>query len=343
MLASGVAIAQTTNTFPASGNVGIGTTSPQFKLDVIGQIHSSTGFVFPDGSSQVTAYNPNAPLSINGRFSINASGSDAPNSAAFLVNDTETPTNGWMIPSAIVSVNAVNGTNVIQDICAFDFSLGDCAYWGLNYTGHESSSNLLTFGLTGSDHLLNILPSGNVGIGTMAPGARLEVNGNLKLTASSGASITFQDGTVQTTAYTGVACGGDYAESVDAAGERNRYKPGDLLVLTDDGNGDVTKSTEPYSTMVAGVYSTRPGYVGRRQTGPRNSDEIPMAMVGIVPTRVSAENGPVHRGDLLVTASLEGYAMKGTDRSRMLGAVIGKAMGSLDSGTGVIEVLVTLQ
>ena len=35
--------------------------------------------------------------------------------------------------------------------------------------------------------------------------------------------------------------------------------------------------------------------------------------------------------------------MKSTDRSQMLGAVIGKALGSLDSGTGVIEVLVTLQ
>jgi hypothetical protein len=35
--------------------------------------------------------------------------------------------------------------------------------------------------------------------------------------------------------------------------------------------------------------------------------------------------------------------MKGTDRSQMLGAVIGKAMGNLDSGTGMIEVLVTLQ
>lgn len=35
--------------------------------------------------------------------------------------------------------------------------------------------------------------------------------------------------------------------------------------------------------------------------------------------------------------------MKGTDRSRMLGAVIGKAIGYLDSGTGVIEAVVTLQ
>lgn len=66
-------------------------------------------------------------------------------------------------------------------------------------------------------------------------------------------------------------------------------------------------------------------------------------MVGIVPTKVSAENGPIHRGDLLVTSSTAGYAMKGTDRSRMVGAVVGKAMGSLESEAGVIEVLVSLQ
>jgi len=68
-----------------------------------------------------------------------------------------------------------------------------------------------------------------------------------------------------------------------------------------------------------------------------------MAMVGIVPTKVSAENGPIGSGDLLVTSSTLGHAMKGTDRERMLGAVIGKALGSLDSGTGMIEVVVTLQ
>jgi hypothetical protein len=35
--------------------------------------------------------------------------------------------------------------------------------------------------------------------------------------------------------------------------------------------------------------------------------------------------------------------MKGTDRTKMTGAVLGKAMGNLNSDTGVIEVLVTLQ
>ncbi len=68
-----------------------------------------------------------------------------------------------------------------------------------------------------------------------------------------------------------------------------------------------------------------------------------MAMVGIVPTKVSAENGPIKRGDLLVTSSIPGYAMKGTDRNRLTGAVIGKALGHLDSGIGVIEVVVSLQ
>jgi hypothetical protein len=184
---------------------------------------------------------------------------------------------------------------------------------------------------------------GNVGIGTTAPGATLEVNGSVKLTSNSGASITFQDGTTQSTAYTGVTCGGDYAESVDVTGNRTNYEPGDLLVLDANNPGKILKSLEAYSTLVSGIYSTRPGTVGRRQATPKSSDEVPMAVVGIVPARVSVENGPVKIGDLLVTSSTPGYAMKGTDRARMLGSIVGKAMANMDSGKGLIEVLVTLQ
>lgn len=204
---------------------------------------------------------------------------------------------------------------------------------GLNDTSNVSAANAV----------MTLLDTGSVGIGTTAPGAKLEVDGNIKLTANSGASITFQDGTIQSTAYTGVTCGGDYAESIDVTGDRTNYEPGDVLVLDADNAGKILKSNEAYSTSVSGIFSTKPGTVGRRQTTAKNPDEVPMAVVGIVPAKVSAENGPIKVGDLLVTSSTPGYAMKGTDRSRMLGAVVGKAMAKLDSDTGVIEVLVTLQ
>ncbi|MGA9038947.1 MAG: hypothetical protein WB421_00290, partial [Terriglobales bacterium] len=197
----------------------------------------------------------------------------------------------------------------------------------------------LTSTLTNS--VITQASAGNVGIGTTNPLYKLDVAGVIH--TSTG--ILFPDGNTQSMAYTGVNCGGDYAESVDVAGDRKNYEPGDVLVIGAEIGSDVLKSVEPYSTLVAGIYSTKPGTVGRRQSTDYKASktEVPMAMVGIVPTKVSAENGPIKRGDLLVTSSTLGYAMKGTDRSKMLGAVVGKALGSLDSGTGVIEVLVTLQ
>jgi hypothetical protein len=193
---------------------------------------------------------------------------------------------------------------------------------------------------TNNTNRLTILNNGNVGIGTTSPAYTLDVAGQIHTTSG----IVFPgSSTPQTTPWTGVLCGGDYAEDMRAAGRKGKYEPGDVLVLSSGNDSDVKKSAEPYSTLVAGIYATKPGVVGLRDAVAKSTDNIPMAMVGVVPTKVSVENGPIRKGDLLVSSSIPGYAMKGTDRSRMLGAVIGKAMGSLDSGRGVIEVLVTLQ
>jgi hypothetical protein len=195
--------------------------------------------------------------------------------------------------------------------------------------------------------------SGTTCCGGNAPpaGVAMQVNGNVLLSTPAGQGqssfIQFPDGSVQTTAFTGLSCttGADYAEAVDVTGDRSTYAPGDLLLVDPATPGKFLKSNLAYSTLVAGIYSTKPGFVGRKQaaTPESRTTEVPMAMVGRVPTKVSAENGPIKVGDLLVTSSTPGYAMKGTDPSRMLGAVVGKALGALDSGTGVIEVLVTLQ
>jgi hypothetical protein len=139
--------------------------------------------------------------------------------------------------------------------------------------------------------------------------------------------------------------GADFAESVAVAIGRNHYGPADVLVLDPTADSQLTLANKPYSTLVAGIYSTKPGVLAsaHKMDAPISVGEIPLAIVGIVPCKVSAENGPIRRGELLVTSSTPGYAMRGTDRGRMLGAVVGKAMEPLEKGTGVIQVLVTLQ
>jgi len=175
----------------------------------------------------------------------------------------------------------------------------------------------------------------------------VEVNGNIQLTGASptSSSIKFADNTVQATAWNGVVPG-DWAESVDVIGDRKQYEPGDVMMIDPASPDKFLKTSEPYSTMVAGIYSTKPGITGRHQTiesATWREDEVPMAIMGIVPTKVSAENGAIKPGDLLVSSSAPGYAMKGTDRDRLTGAIIGKAMGSLKEKEGIIQVLVSLQ
>jgi hypothetical protein len=141
------------------------------------------------------------------------------------------------------------------------------------------------------------------------------------------------------------ANGSDYAESVHVSGKINQYEPGDVLGVDPTSDGRFLKTALPYATNVAGVYSTKPGVLGSSHglgTAEFQS-EVPLAMTGMVPCKVTTENGPIRRGDLLVSSSYPGYAMRGTDRPKMTGAVIGKALEPLETGKGIISILVTLQ
>jgi hypothetical protein len=139
--------------------------------------------------------------------------------------------------------------------------------------------------------------------------------------------------------------GADFAESVAVKGGSEHYAPGDLLVIDASGERRLSLSQVPYSTLIVGIYSTQPGVVAstHRVDEALPNDEVPLAVVGIVPCKVTTENGAIAPGDLLVTSSTPGHAMKGTDRGRLVGAVVGKALEPFQKGAGVIQVLVTLQ
>lgn len=134
----------------------------------------------------------------------------------------------------------------------------------------------------------------------------------------------------------------DFAELMTVDDTGTDYEPGDVLVISPSVDRSVTLSSSAYATSVIGVYSTRPGFVGSADVmAEARADEIPVAIMGIVPCKVSAENGPIHRGDLLTTAVTPGHAMRATEAR--IGTILGKALGDLEAGTGTIEVLLTLQ
>src|SRR6202012_3120892 len=92
----------------------------------------------------------------------------------------------------------------------------------------------------------------------------LDVYGDLMIDGltDTSSALKFHDGTSQTTAWNGTAPSQDYAESVDVTGDRKQYEPGDVMVIDPASPDKFLKSTEPYSTMVSGIYSTKPGITG---------------------------------------------------------------------------------
>ena len=134
----------------------------------------------------------------------------------------------------------------------------------------------------------------------------------------------------------------DFAELMTVDGAVINYEPGDVLVISPSVDRSVALSSSANATSVIGVYSTKPGFIGSPNVmAEATADEIPVAIMGIVPCKASAENGPIQRGDLLTTADTPGHAMRASDAR--IGTILGKALGDLESGTGTIEVLLTLQ
>jgi hypothetical protein len=136
------------------------------------------------------------------------------------------------------------------------------------------------------------------------------------------------------------ASGIDVAEVIPASGI---LQPGDVVEIDPNTSGQFRLAATPNSTLVAGVISTQPGMLlGAGDPDEDGNTGPQLALAGRVPVKVSAENGAIHPGDLLVASSTPGYAMR-APANPAPGTVIGKALGKLDSGTGLIDMLVMLR
>jgi hypothetical protein len=133
--------------------------------------------------------------------------------------------------------------------------------------------------------------------------------------------------------------GADCAELFDAA---DPIDAGDVVVI--DRDGVLRRSETAYDKRVAGVVSGagrfRPGVMLNSRDSGRH--RAPLALIGTVYCKVDARTHPIEVGDLLTTSATPGHAMKAA-RSDAFGAVVGKALADLDTGIGLLPILVCLQ
>lgn len=129
----------------------------------------------------------------------------------------------------------------------------------------------------------------------------------------------------------------DIAEAVLAA----EGEPADVVVISNDEDITVVKSKKKYDLSVAGVISTDPKiYMGYSPNAKKEGKYKPLALAGIVLCKVSAENGAIKKGDILVSSSVPGHAMRADPPLLTPGMIIGSALQNWDQGEGKIYILV---
>ncbi|MFL6245143.1 MAG: hypothetical protein ACJ74H_03895 [Thermoanaerobaculia bacterium] len=213
-----------------------------------------------------------------------------------------------------VRVNVTDGDGLIESA------------WGVYIEDVEAQSQYGIFQAGTDDR--NYF-GGKVGIGIMNPTRALEVAGDAHFTG------TVTGGNIRAKYQ-------DVAEWVPATAD---LTPGTVVVLNPHRANEVMMSATAYDTTVAGVVSDQPGL----SLGEEGEGKEQIATTGRVKMRVDARNGAIRIGDLLVTSDVAGTAMRSQPMSingrtfHQPGTIIGKALENLESGTGEILVLLSMQ
>lgn len=326
-------------TMTTGGLVGIGTTTPASRLTVrTTGAFSAYGIEHTDGNVRLSTYldaSYGAWLGTRSAHGLN-----------FFINDG--------LPSLAVdatgnTVISPNGGTGGYGSTIFGTPNGES---GLSIRGYGVSPNRADLRFNGSSVKLVAGPGagppgltsgiavttdGNVGIGTDAPGAKLDVVGNANVSGG-----LYVGGSASVCAIT-IRGGCDIAEPFQT--REVQLEKGSVVVIDDEHPGRLKLGTQAYDKRVAGIVSGANGVntgIALQQDGTFDQGHN-VALSGRVYVRADAAYGSIKPGDLLTTSDSPGHAMKVRDHGRAQGAILGKAMSALNDGQGFVLVLVTLQ
>ena len=285
------------------GNLNVASGTSSFAAGSRAQAITGGSFVWADSSSASTFSSI-----ANNQFLIRASGGVG-------IGTAQTPPGGLRVDSGGLAVTGASSPNYAGAAGIFLEKYGTTA--GAIYAYDYTANAPLSLALNS--------PGGNVGIGTLSPAYKLDVNGTTR---------------THSIIITG---GADLAEPFKMGCAE--LPKGSVVVIDKEHPGELKASSMAYDRTVAGIVSGANGInpgIALHQEGALEGGQN-VALSGRVYVLADANSGPIEPGDLLTTSDMPGHAMKVIDHARAQGAIIGKAMTGLARGTGMVLVLVTLQ
>ncbi|MDP2989654.1 MAG: tail fiber domain-containing protein, partial [Kiritimatiellota bacterium] len=339
----------------SNGNVGIGTATPDYKLRVEGSLFINNSLT--DKISNVSWTNPSdlRLKDIVGSFDYSLDKlmqlnpirytfkADNPYGASpsdqhigFIAQDVQS-----VIPEAV----SVGNDGYLR-------FTADTVFWTMLNSIKQINQVLNVASAPTSAPTLKVTASGNVGIGTTNPGAKLEVNAGavaagtdvliIRADTGSGTSVKFKvaaSGQIFSDYGTTVTAGADLAEMTKVIGSRGDYPVGTLVAISLEGAPPgssedmvVEKTAKPYQGNLVGVVTDRGAFTGGL-IGADSRDlmalgtegylakynAVKVGLIGYVKVRVTDLNGKIEAGDALTSSPIPGVAMKATKAGRIIG------------------------
>ena len=224
-------------------------------------------------------------------------------------------------------------TNATHYLTFVDSNNGSAANETLYTDGgiaYNPSTNLITTngGITADGNLT--LEAGHT---VTAPGGyRGAGNGAGTDNGSTIGTSSDRFNTIYAQTFNGTATEALYADLAENYVGDVAYEPGTVLVF--GGDAEVTTTNTKSDHRIAGVVTTNPAHL--MNSALEGETVVGVALQGRVPCKVL---GKVEKGDMLVTAAKEGYAI--VNNTPGVGQVLGKAVGTKgDDGYGIVEVVV---